>query len=531
MNPPRRNYRKGRQAEPSERPDQKSRVGQLRRIYAPWLSLQPRGSLAIRIVHAGLWATVTLVVVRAVNSGRTIILGNLLEPRDFGVMAVVLIVVGFLARFTETGFEAALVQRPGDVRSHLNTAFTTQVFRGVLLALLLVLTAPLIGAFFGSEDSVNAIRVVAIGVLISGFRNIGIIYVSKDLEFQKDFLVKVLPTILAVIVSIILALLVRNYWALVLGLVARRGFEVVGTYVVAPYRPAFAFDRNRFTDLARFGKWILGSHILVYMSLNLDTIAVARLLDETALGLYAMAFTIAQMPTAEITTAVGRVAFPAFAKLQEQPDRLRSAYLKAIQLVALATFPLSAGLWLIGPEVVETLMGAKWLPMIGALNILLLWGLLRSMRAPTGPLFQALGKPQIATFTQLLQVVVLAGAVFPLTAWLGLVGAAWATAIAAAPATVVATVLAVRTVNSSGSEVLRRLAFPAAHTALMLAVLAAVESTSGMKGLTWMAVSVGLGGVVYGGAIFMSRRFFGYLADGLLPRASVATDHPEGEKT
>ncbi|MGH8912038.1 MAG: oligosaccharide flippase family protein, partial [Acidimicrobiia bacterium] len=254
-------------------------------------------------------------------------------------------------------------------------------------------------------------------------------------------------------------------------------------------------------------------------------IMVGRLIDADALGLYQMAFTMSQLTTTEITTVVNQVAFPAYARLQDSSARLGRAYVRTLQLVAVASFPVAAGLWFVGPEAIQTFLGDKWVPMVPAFNILLVWGLIRSILATTGPLFRGVGRPSIATRIQAGQLLLLAALIYPMTRTFGVEGAAWATVLAAIVPGAFAIGLASRVSTASMGAILKVTAFPIVHSAVMLAALVALESTGLMPEAGWLLVWGPVVGVaVYLVATLVSRRWFGYLAGGLLPPESSRKD-------
>jgi PST family polysaccharide transporter/lipopolysaccharide exporter len=179
---------------------------------------------------------------------------------------------------------------------------------------------------------------------------------------------------------------------------------------------------------------------------------------------------------------------------------------------------MAAGLWFVGEQAVETLLGEKWLPALPAFYVLLIWGLIRSLLATTGPLFQAVGRPGIATRIQVFQVVLLAVAIFPMTNEWGIVGAAWATVVAAVVPDAVALVRASRITAATPREMMPVILVPLFQSALMYALLLGLREwgfSDGAVVLFWAPV---VGIVTYALMTVASRRLFGYAREGLLPR-------------
>jgi O-antigen/teichoic acid export membrane protein len=435
-------------------------------------------------------------------------------------MGIAMLVIGLVTSFTQLGFSSALVQNKRGLEArYLNTAWTVEAVRGLVLAAIMAVGATLVGAFFDSAAATDLTRLLAVGLALAGFANTGVVSFDKDLEFQRRFLFRATPNIVDLVVSVILAIVLGNAWALAWGWVAGRAALVVASYVAHPHRPRPQFDHPAAKAMFGFGVWTLASQMILYFTLNLDDIVVGRVIDAAALGLYQVAYTVSQLTTTEVTSVVNQVAFPAYARLQDEPARLSRAYVNTVQLVAIASLPVAAGLWFVGPEAIEFFLGAKWLPMLPAFNVLLLWGLIRSILATTGPLFRGVGRPSIATRVQAAQLVILAIVIYPLTIRYGVVGAAWATVGAAIVPDAIAVVLASRVSTASTGAVARVIAFPTLHSLVMLAALFALEAW--LPGGGWLLVWGPLIGVaLYAGASLASRRWFGYLSGGLLPAGS-----------
>jgi O-antigen/teichoic acid export membrane protein len=483
-----------------------------------WL-IEPGESLGWRATNAGAWAFALSMVNRLLTIIRSVVLARLLSPEDFGLMGIAMLVIGLITSFTQTGFNSALVQsKRGLEQKFLDTAWTVEAVRTVTLGAAMAVAAPLVGSFFDSPDAVALVRFLGVGVAVGGFVNTGVVSFDKDLEFQRRFVFRSVPNVVDLAVSVVLAIILGNAWALAFGWVAGRLAMVAASYIAHPHRPRVLLDREAVRSMWSFGVWTLASHTLIYFTLNLDDIVVGRVIDATALGLYTMAFTISQLTTTEITSVVNQVAFPAYARLQDSPPRLARAYTRTVQLVALASFPVAAGLWFVGPTVIELILGRQWIPMVPAFSILVLWGLIRSLLATTGPLFRGMGRPSIATKIQAAQLAILGLVIYPLTSSYGIVGAAWATVIAAIGPDLVALVLAARVSTAGVGSVVRVILFPAAHSAAMLLVLLALDSYTGLPDGFWLLVWAPIAGlVIYVAGVLVSRARLGYLAGGILP--------------
>jgi len=385
--------------------------------------LIPGDRLSQRVVHAGFWAFALRITDRLFGLARTIVLARVLSPNDFGLFGIALLGLSALNTFSQTGFQAALVQKKGDIKPYLDTAWTVHVIRGFVLAAILFGIAPYVASFFGEPAAALLLRVLGLSAVFQGLTNIGVVYFQKELEFHKRFIYMFSGTLADLGVAIPAALILRNAWALVFGLLAGNLVRMVVSYFVYPYRPHSSFNKQQFKELFGFGKWILGSSILGFLITQGDDIFVGKLLGVTALGFYQMAYRISNMPATEITHVISQVTFPVYSKLQDNVDKLRNAYLKVSQLTAFISIPLAGLVLILAPDFSRLFLGQKWMPMVPAMQVLVLAGLIRSIMATTGPIFEAVGKPEIATRWQVVRLIALGASIYPLTSLWEILGA------------------------------------------------------------------------------------------------------------
>jgi len=380
-------------------------------------------SLSRKVVKGGIWVFALQFINRGLGFVRTIILARLLAPSDFGLLGIAMLAIATLETFSQTGFQTALMQKKENVESYLDIAWTASAIRGVLIFLILFLSAPLAATFFNSPQATLVIKVIAVSTLLSGFRNIGILFFQKELEFNKQFIYELSATLVDLTIAITLAFMLRSVWALVWGGLAGNFVRLFMSYVLHSYRPHIRFEATKFKELFGFGRWVLGSSILVFLVAQGDDIFVGKMLGVTALGLYQMAYLISNLPATEITHVISQVTFPAYSKLQYDLQRLRGAYLDTLQLTAFVSMPIAGGIFVLAPEFTRIFLGEKWMLMVPAIQVLVLAGLVRSIAATTGPIFYGIGRPRIDTMWQVIRLIVLIALIYPFTLRWGILGA------------------------------------------------------------------------------------------------------------
>lgn len=467
--------------------------------------------LSKKAVKGTFWVFALRITHRLLGLLRTLILARLLSPKDFGLVGIALLVISTLETFSNTGFNQALVQKKDSAKQYLDTAWTVQILRGLILSMVLFISAPYAAKFFKEPSAELVIKIFSLSLLFNGFRNIGIIYFQKELEFHKQFYYSLSIAITNLIVAIPLAFIIRNVWALVAGAIAGNVTGLVTSYIVHPYRPRFHFEVAKAKELYTFGRWIFASSILLFLLTQGDDILVGKLLGTTALGFYQMAYLISNLPATEITHVISQVAFPAYSKLQDNLPKLREAYLNVLQITVFLSFPIAGLIFALTPEFTKLFLGEKWMPMVPAMQILTLWGLIRSIGATTGPLFQAVGRPEIVTKLQFVKFGLLVILIYPLTIQWGIIGTSLAIIINALLVMPFAQYIAIRIIQCHIRTISKMIILPGMGTLVMLVIISIFKYLLlDTIGLLSFFVIVTIGIFTYVGIVQFFERIFGY---------------------
>ena len=288
-------------------------------------------------------------------------------------------------------------------------------------------------------------------------------------------------------------------WALVVGRVLAEISNLLVSFVVHDYRPRPSFDREAAGEMFGFGKWIFASGIVYFLADEGDDFVVGALLGTTALGFYRLSYRLALTPATEVTGVIGTVMFPAYSKLQDDVAAVREAYFRTLQLVTAFTFPAGVGVFVVAPPFVEAILGPQWIPMIPALQILAVYGLLLSMAGSFGPVWLAMGRPDFAAKIGAVRVIVMAVLIVPATAEYGLVGTGAAVVAAfGLGALPLDLLISRRLLDIRLRRFFREVSYPIVAAGTMGAVVWAVRETVVVDSpLVELLGLVALGGIVY----------------------------------
>jgi O-antigen/teichoic acid export membrane protein len=265
-------------------------------------------------------------------------------------------------------------------------------------------------------------------------------------------------------ITIVLAFFfLRNVWALVFGLLGGNFVRMALSYCVHPYRPRISFNFHHFVKIFSFGKWIFTSTVLFFLLKNGDNTFVGKMLGIASLGFYQIAYRLANMPTEQITNVLSPIIFPAYSKLQDNLPRLRQAYLNSLQLIAFIAIPMAAGIFILAPEFTKIFLGEKWMPVVQPMRVLCIAGAIRAIAATSGPIFLALGRPDINTRLAFAQLISIAILIYPLTSMWGIIGTALSISITGCLfifAILISLIRLTKMRNSDISHLIKNILFP-----------------------------------------------------------------------
>ena len=399
------------------------------------------------------WMGGSRAVTRGFSIIRTIILARILLPSDFGVYGIVLIVLAILELLTETGINIFLIQEDDEnIDKYIDTAWVVSIVRGVLIFLLLLVTAPTIAKFFNTFEVVPLIYLASLVPLIRGFINPSQVKLQKNLQFGKEFGLRTSVFVFDCTVAIVAAFILKSPSALILGLIAGAVMEVILSFMIVSPFPKFKFEKAKSLKVVRTGKWITLAGIFDYLAKNGDNLVVGKLLGTTALGFYQMAYTFSTLPVTEVSDVSGKVVFPIYTRIAGDQKRLKRAYLLLILAVTAVASGMAVVFFVFAKPIVLLVLGDNWLPIVEPLKILSIFGAIKAISGTSSALFLGLKKQHLVTIVTFVRFITLAIVVVPLTLSMGIYGTALAALISSVVALPVIIFFLTRVLVSSGSS-------------------------------------------------------------------------------
>lgn len=430
-------------------------------------------------IKGGYWVVFLRLLVNILSFAKIYIIANFFALENLGIISIVLMMMEILSTFTQTGFDVALIQKKDNIHSYLNTAWTAGFIKGIVLFLILFFCAPVLAAIRVPEDkiaiTISVLRAMSLGFLIRGFHNIGMIYFQKELDFRKVFTMTFTASFTDIVLSITFIYLFHSIWGVIVARIVSEGVSCVGSYILSPYRPHFHFELAKARELWKFGKWIYGQTILGYLLENGDNFFVWFYLGLPQLALYKYAYNFSNMPATHISNVISTVSFPAYSKIQDDVPRLREAYLKVLKVTAFFAIPLSFMILIFGPDFVKLFLKPHLHPMSLALQILALRGLLAATGSTRGPLYIAMGKPNVLWFLQWLRIAVLVLTIYPFTKVWGFEGTAISTLLVSVSINPVGFVISCKLLKCPMLEMIKHSILPLISSIVMLAFMLVIK--------------------------------------------------------
>lgn len=355
------------------------------------------GALAMeeRAVRGFSWTLLSYAGSRGITFAVTVVLARLLVPADFGILALALLVMGFLNLFRDLGLGSALVLRQDLDERAQGTVLTLLVATGAAMTALVAAAAPLAALVFDTPRLTGVLAVLSLTLLLGSVSWFYEMVMQRELEFRRRFYGQIAMALSYAAVSLPLAAAGAGIWSLVVGqLAASAGYAAAAAWL-APYRVRPAFERRAAVDVFATGRGFLAQGGLAFVRQNVDYFAVGRVLGPAQLGFYSMAYRLGELPYLAVADPVAKVTFPAFARMRHRGEAVGPAFLSTLQVVALVTCPLGVILSAVATPFTSAVFGPKWLPMAGALSILGVWAALRTVDVTIGWLLNSVGEASL----------------------------------------------------------------------------------------------------------------------------------------
>ena len=322
-----------------------------------------------------------------------LVLARLLSPDDFGVIGILMVFITLSNVFIDSGFSASLIQKKEISETDKSTVFYINLGLASVVYIILFFTSPWIAYFFHNESITSLLRVLGIVLLIDSFCAIQNTLLSRDMNFKLLTKIKLVAIILAASVAIYMAYSGWGIWSLIVQYLLYSTIRTVTTWIVAKWRPIIAFSKESFKTLFGYGSKLLLQSFVAQLYVNFQQILIGRFYTPADLGYYSQARQFQQIPTGTVTQVINTVAFPAYAKLQDDREQLRKMFRQNVQIVAFINTPIMVLLAAIAQPLIILLYSSKWIGSIHYFQFLCIgYGIFSALHTCSLSVLKAVGK-------------------------------------------------------------------------------------------------------------------------------------------
>ena len=321
-------------------------------------------------INGVIWSAAERFSVQGIQFVISVILARLLSPSDFGLIALMLIVINILQTINESGFGVALLQKKERDELDFSTVFILNTLLGLFLYVILFVTAPLIASFFDQPLLQSLTRVIGLNLITTSL----VVVQKTKLLINIDFKTQAKASLVAVILSgvggIILAYYGFGVWALVFQSISNNVFNTILIWMFVSWRPRLRFSYDRFIALFNFAYKLILARLINSIFQEVFSTVVGKLYTPAQLGYFNRAKSFESLSTNNITMIVQRVSTPMLCEAQTDKEDMKRVLLRFIRSTALIVYPLLFGLAILAEPLITVLLTDKWLPSAWILRVL-----------------------------------------------------------------------------------------------------------------------------------------------------------------
>lgn len=361
------------------------------------------------------WTSGARVFGRIIDTVVLVVLARVLDPTDFGLVALATSLLVIVQLFQDLGLLQAAVQRRDVTRDDLSSLFWGVSTIGLILSLGMFAAAPAFGALFHNDALIAVVAAMSPVLFLQAVVLVPNAVFQREMEFKPAATRRAIGAIVGGIVGVALALVGAGVFAMVARVLVDNVLGVILLWAVSPFRPKWFFSIRSLWLFLRFGLPVAGARALETLQTRSDDLLIGRFLGAASLGLYSVAYQAFRILTELLLGASNQVLSAAFARLQSDHERLRRAYYRSIRATSLVAVPGFVGIAAVGYPFIDVLFGHQWSAAVPVLQALAVLGVIQSVRYYDSALLIAMGRPKIGLTIRMITVpITIAGYVYAL---------------------------------------------------------------------------------------------------------------------
>ena len=339
-------------------------------------------------------------------------LARLLTPEAFGVITTLTMVITFAEIFTDAGFQKYLIQHEfedeTDRIQSTNVAFWSNLILSLLIWLIIGIFSEPLAAMVGNPGLGRVLTIACVSIPLAAFSSIQMALYKRDFDFKTLFKVRIVGICIPLVVTIPLALVLKNYWALVIGTIASNLVNAILLTLYSKWKPSFFYSFAKLKEMFSFTIWSMIEAISIWMTSYVDVFIIGVYLNEYYLGLYKTSITVVGQIMGLITAATTPILFSSLSRLQTDEKAFQEMFFKFQKMVGMLVIPMGVGIFCFRDLITNLLLGSQWME---ASMFIGLWGLTSSITIVlshySSEIYRAKGRPKLSVLSQMLHILVL----------------------------------------------------------------------------------------------------------------------------
>ncbi|MCU6664548.1 Lipopolysaccharide biosynthesis protein WzxC [compost metagenome] len=355
-------------------------------------------SLREKTLSGAKWSAIATVIIIGLGLAQMTVLARIIDSHQFGLLTVSLVIIALADTLSDFGIANSIIQRKEISQLELTTLYWLNVGLGVVVCVALYLLSDAIADALNNPELAPLMRALSFAFILIPHGQQFRALMQKELEFSKIGMIETTSVLAGFTFTVVSA----HFWPLamtaILGYLVNSAVRTLlfGYFGRKIYRPGFHFSLASVASNLRFGAWLTADSIINYVNTNLSTLVLARMLGASVAGGFNLAWNVAVVPPMKLNPIITRVLFPAFAKIQDDTEKLRVNFYKLLSVVGIINFPTLLGLMVVSGNLVPLVFGEKWVSIVPVLQLLCVVGLLRSVGNPIGSLLMAKARVDIS---------------------------------------------------------------------------------------------------------------------------------------
>ena len=316
--------------------------------------------LGSRSAKGGLWMAGGRVIQFSLELTTICILARTLSPKDFGIVGMVTIIFLIIKQFSNLGLERSIIQKDTISEQAVCSIFWGNTIFGLTITIIIYSSAPLISHFYNTDELINITKALAPTILLSGITIQHSALMLRAFEFKNFTIIDISATLLSSLVAVFMAYKGYGYWALVFRMICWAVFRLVFILLATAWIPKFPNFKTNIKPYLNYGLNLAGFNLVHFFVRNFDSILIGKLFGASILGFYTRAYRLILTPCLEINLPLYQVILPSLSRVQNDPVRFRSIYIKFLSLVSCITIPLIIFVCISAKDLFFILLGPGW---------------------------------------------------------------------------------------------------------------------------------------------------------------------------